>query len=191
MAKIKKMQGGGGIRGIDPSMNKASCRRGVCGKGSVSDKRAARMDRKGARQLDKENRKEEKQYEKEQRREERYWKQNNLEKGGSIKKAQDGTNEKKYLKITTPRAGTKVTMDTTGYSAGKKRFPTKLEFQKVGLYGRTKPATVHGTSTRKSATRAIEYSQGKPYKRQTINPTGKAKKAFPKSKSGSKISKKK
>lgn len=179
--KMKKAQ--------DGWVAKAACRRGVCGKGSVSDKRAARMDRQDARRLDKENRKEEKQYEKEQRREEKYWRRSNLKKGGVVK-AQNG----KGVSFITPRMKNKVTLDTTGYSAGKKRFPMKIEgtVPKSSPYEKrigTRPG--YGTMGRKSVTRAIEYSQGKPYKRMGSSPIGarKAKKTL--SKSGSKISKKK
>jgi hypothetical protein len=58
--KVAKAQ-----RGID--VERAANQRGVCGKGSVSDRQAARMDRRAERQA----RREERQYDREARREER------------------------------------------------------------------------------------------------------------------------
>lgn len=80
------------------------------------------------------------------------------------------------LKYKTPMGS--VTMDTTGYSAGRKRFPIKAEGVQTGLYGRQEPVTVYGTVNRKGATRAIEYSQGKSKKRVAINPDKRVKKSF-------------
>ena len=58
--KVTKAQ-----RGID--VERAANQRGVCGKGSVSDRQAARMDRRAER----ESRREERRYDREARREER------------------------------------------------------------------------------------------------------------------------
>lgn len=58
--KVAKAQ-----RGID--VERAATHRGVCGRGSVSDRQAARMDRRAERQA----RREERQYDREARREER------------------------------------------------------------------------------------------------------------------------
>lgn len=170
MAKIKKAQ--------DGWVMKAACRRGVCGKGSVSDKRAARIDRREERKAAREDRRAERQNAREQRR----WERSGLKTGGKVKKAQDG---KKMLKYTTP-SGVKVTTDTSGYAAGKKNFPTKLE---------GKAGTMYGMSGKKSTKRGVEYSQGAPYKRQNIKVgfggSKKAKKALGSAKTGKTISKKK
>lgn len=228
MAKIKKAQEGA-MLGVDKWIQKAACRRGVCGKGSISDKRAAKMEMKESKRNARLDRKDERAQAREDRREAKRWERMNLKKGGTVKKAlfgigvgkeerrarkeerqlkrscrggscggrakgyigygKNGSKVKKVVKkaqdgivsYKTP-SGTKVSVDTSGYAAGKKRFPTKLE-GKVG--------TTYGMMGKKSTNRAIESSQGKPYKRQGMNPTNKAKKAFVKSKSGSKISKKK
>lgn len=94
------------------------------------------------------------------------------------------TNKKKMLgegdgKISykTPLGG-KVTMDTTGFATGAKKFPIKVEGEKIGLYGKSKPATSYGFANRKGAERAIANSQGKKTKKYGFNPSGKAKKAF-------------
>lgn len=97
-----------------------------------------------------------------------------------IKKAQTG----RTVSYKTP-SGTKVSMDTTGYSGGAKRFPTMME-KSVGRGGNSK--TAYGYAKRKSATRAIEKSQGKSTGSVKMTTSGKAKAAF-KSRSGSTIKK--
>lgn len=71
-------------------------------------------------------------------------------------------------------SGNSVSMDTTGYSSGAKKFPIKVEGSRTGTYGKQTPVTIYGTTGRKGATRAIDYSQGKPYKRVGINPSKKS-----------------
>ena len=76
--------------------------------------------------------------------------------------------------------------DTTGLAAGKKRFPMSL----TDATGRTK----YGTANRKTIKMGVAASEGKGKPGGSISSVGgrKAKKALaPKSKSGSKISKKK
>jgi hypothetical protein len=166
MAKIKKAQ--------DGFMARAACRRGVCGKGSVSDRKAARMDKRAERQANKETRREDRQAAKEQRR----WERSGLKTGGKVKKAQNGTISYKYP------SGNAVTTDTTGYAAGKRRFPAKMEGQGKKLYG---------TMGRKNVKKTIESTQGKPAKRigmsMSVSKSAKAKKAL--GKTGIKLSKKK
>ena len=70
--KVTKAQ-----RGID--VERAATHRGVCGKGSVSDRQAARMDRRAERQ----SRREERQYDREARREERRSSRESRGGGGS------------------------------------------------------------------------------------------------------------
>ncbi len=60
--KVTKAQ-----KGID--VDKAACQRGVCGKGSVSDRQAARMDRRAERQSAREERRADRQARREERRE--------------------------------------------------------------------------------------------------------------------------
>lgn len=232
MAKIKKAQTGK-ILGVDNWIQKAACHRGVCGVGSVSDKRAARMDRREAKRNARLDRRDERRQARVDRKEEKRWNKMNLKKGGSVEKAflgigigkeqrqanredrqyrrtlkrnvcrggmcggrakgfsmnKDGGVTKKAqngtVSYTTP-SGNKVTADTSGLAAGKKRFPIKVE--------RTTGQTQYGTSGRKSVKRTVASSEGKPYQKQSISPVGqrKAKKALaPKSKMGSKLSKKK
>lgn len=70
--KVTKAQ-----RGID--VERAANQRGVCGKGSVSDRQAARMDRRAERQ----SRREERQYDREARREARRESRGSGGSGGS------------------------------------------------------------------------------------------------------------
>ena len=237
MAKIKKAQTGK-ILGVDNWIQKAACHRGVCGVGSVSDKRAARMDRREAKRNARLDRRDERRQARVDRKEEKRWNKMNLKKGGTVKKALFGigigkeerqarredrklrrevcrggkcggrakgfigynknggltkkisnmakkAQDGKLVKYTTP-SGNKVTADTSGLAAGKKRFPIKVE--------RTTGQTQYGTSGRKSIKRTVASSEGKPYQKQSISSIGqrKAKKALaPKSKMGSKLSKKK
>lgn len=86
MAKIKKAQTGK-ILGVDSWIQKAACHRGVCGKGSISDKRAAKMDMREAKRNARLDRKDERAQAREDRREAKRWQKMNLKKGGKVKKA--------------------------------------------------------------------------------------------------------
>jgi hypothetical protein len=107
--------------------------------------------------------------------------------GGKVKKGQNGV-----LEYKSPTGNT-IKTDTTGYAAGKKRFPASFTGRKTGLYGRPEKneSTSYGTMNRKMAGRTIDASQGKPKKRIGMNTSGakKAKKVI--GKTGTKISKKK
>lgn len=77
-----------------------------------------------------------------------------------VKKAQNGV-----LEYTYPKSKTKVRMDTTGYSSGATRFPTKIkrdlkEFNYGPSFGGPRAETNFATN-RKGADRMIEATQGK------------------------------
>lgn len=101
------------------------------------------------------------------------------------------TNKKKMLgegdgKISykTPLGG-KVTMDTSGFAAGAKKFPTKMERNLPAGNMTLQTRTGYGFTGRKGAERAIAKSQGEKAKKVGMRPSGKAKKAFESEKSKS------
>ena len=76
-----------------------------------------------------------------------------------VKKAQTGDK----LKYTYPKSGVKVEMDTTGFSAGAKRFPTTItraKKQSGPSFGGPRAESKFATN-RKGAERMIEATQGK------------------------------
>lgn len=91
MATVKKVK-----KAQDGWIERAACSRGICGKGSVSDRRAARMDRREERRARREERKEDRQIRREERRASGgglgrlFGKKDEYKKGGTVKKAQTG-----------------------------------------------------------------------------------------------------
>lgn len=85
-----------------------------------------------------------------------------FKKGGSIKKYQDGGDKKPGRVEYNPgtRHGTRLSMDTTGYSAGRQRFPVEATYSEKnrGLFGDGKN---YSMVSRKTADNIIKQQQAK------------------------------
>ncbi len=78
-----------------------------------------------------------------------------------LKKYKPGGEEKKPGRVEynpgTPR-GTRLSMDTTGYSAGQKRFPVEITYSKPGIFGDGKR---YSMVNRKDADNFMKQQQAK------------------------------
>jgi hypothetical protein len=78
-----------------------------------------------------------------------------------LKKYQPGGEEKKpgRVEYKSPKpGGTSLSMDTTGYSAGKKRFPVEITYGRTGIFGDGKG---YSMVNRKDADKFIKQQQAK------------------------------